>query len=60
MGHGVWGFLEDNILFVATIFFATGIYITIRRYANAKARPVPFDWPAVRISLKKLFTMFSC
>lgn len=50
MPDGVWGFLEDNIILVGTIFFATGIYITIRRYATAKARPVPIDWPAVRSS----------
>jgi len=48
MSNGIWGFVEGNIILVWTGFFATGIYITIRRYANAKARPVPFEWPAVR------------
>lgn len=44
----IWALAEDNIILLTTLFFATaGIYITVQRYLNAKARPVPFDWPAV-------------
>lgn len=53
MSSGIWGFVEGNIILVWTIFFAIGIYITIRRYANAKARPVPFEWPAVRLTRRE-------
>ncbi|KAF8312443.1 meiotic sister-chromatid recombination aldehyde dehydrogenase [Clavulina sp. PMI_390] len=43
---GILDVLVDNLLVVATACFGIGIYVTISRYIQGKARPVPFDWPA--------------
>lgn len=35
-----------NVAYILTACFAVGIWLVVRRYEDAKNRPVPFAWEA--------------